>query len=162
MLKAKALEAKLLEKIAAALPADIPPYVLAGFWQPSAPGIVKDVETIGSSSGLIEVATSLGRRQTASVSAVTFTVTVNLVVRLELDSQGEKLLDFTEPLQALFDGWMGANYQQPLTALDVPGLSIDGVGVDGGAPRLDIPAKVARVAWTLDLSGTYEPETTNT
>lgn len=155
MLIEKTLEEKILTALRAVLPTDVP-LTLVGFWQPTAPGEVKNFESDPTAVALIEVSTGLGSQETFSNPTVSFAVSVNLTVRLELDTQATRILELVEPISELFKGWMAATYQQTFTDLDTDGLSVDGVGVSGGSPALDTSAKVARVGWSLNLSGSYQ------
>lgn len=154
MLIEKELEGKILTALADCLPADVKATVV-GFWQPTALGEVKGWED-SDSAALLEVAVGLGQQETFSNPVVSFNVAVALAVRLELDAQAENILKLVEPISELFKDWMAATYQQTFTALDVDGLSVDGVGVAGEVPQLDPNAKVARVGWSLTLSGSYQ------
>jgi len=160
MLIEKALEEKVLTSIAAVLPATHK-HILAGFWQPTAPGKLKGLEEDPEATALVETSLGLGNQATFSDPNVTFPLSVQLTVRLELDPQGQKLLDFTEPMHNLFKGWMAATYQQTFTALDIDGLSVDEVSVGGGSPVLDTSAMVGRVKWDITLAGSYRPSTNN-
>lgn len=157
MLIEKTLEEKIVSAVSGALNAVGIPFTIVGFWQPSAMGEVKHWESDPSSAALIGIVTGLGQQDTFSNPTVAFDVAVNLIVRAELDTQAANILKFVEPISELFKGWMASTYQQTFTALDIEGLSVDGVGVKGGTPELDTSAKVVRVGWSLNLSGSYQP-----
>lgn len=162
MLAAKAIEAKIVSAIRDALAARTEPHEVTGFWQTTAYGVLKSMETRTDLVALVEVSTSSATQSAFSSPDSSFDASVRLAVRLDLDPQGEAFAAFAEALDALFRGWMRLTYQQTFTALDVDGYSVDGLGIAGSLPELDAEAKVASASWTLDFAGTFRETSTQT
>ena len=159
MLAVKDIEAKIVDALRAATTSLKFAHEVTGFWQTSAYGVLKSLESRTNLVALVEVATSTISQSTFSSPDSSFDASVRLAVRLDLDPQGEAFAAFAEALDALFRKWMRLTYQQTFTALDVDGYSVDGVGVTGSQPTIDTEAKVAAASWTLNLAGSFQPET---
>lgn len=158
MLIEQELEARIIAAVRAAIPEDAPRHEVVGLWQPASAGTLKGFRSDKSAVALIEVATGLGAQETFSNPTVSHSVTVTLFVRLDLDTRGTALLVFSDAISALFRKWMAATYQQTFTDLDGDGLSVDGVGVSGSLPEVDVDGMAASVSWTLALSGYYQQD----
>lgn len=129
------------------------PIQIFGVWQPSAVGYLKNQEE-AASVATIAVAVGTLSRDIYSTGTATYSGSIVLNVRAELDPTGQAFLALAAPIEKLLKDWQGSTYQQSFTALDVPGFSVGSLAVSGGnTPQMDFSAKTITLSWPFALSG---------
>lgn len=148
MLLQKLIEAKILERIRAALAA-LDYVTVRGAWEEAYHGLTKWSED-GGSDAFVSVALSTPTRKAPTDPTAVMSANVSVFVRCECDPRGEKLCELCETLQDLFERWI----MEDFGALDIPEFSVDGVALASGtSPRLE--NAVCSVTYPLELSGSF-------
>ena len=126
--------------------------VVRGSWQVAAAGLVKGAE--GDCTAALVVKVAPRSFPTFGICEVDLAVTLALAVRADLDADGAKLVEYTDAIGELIQGWNLVEAGDELTDLSVPGVfEPGGVQVTGGTgPEFE------NGAWTvvqnLTLRGT--------
>lgn len=147
------IEKKIIDAIAGRLADSGVKFQIFGAWQPSTVGYLKNQEE-ADSVATIAVAVGTQSRETFSIGTVSFSGSIVLTVRAELDVTGEALLALAGPIEALLKDWQGATYQSVFDALDVDGFKVGDIKFAGGnPPQMDFSAKTITVDWPFTISG---------
>lgn len=157
MLIQKELEAKIMSELNARLgtvEALRGKFVLHGSWQQAGVGLVRWIETDATSPVFVMVSVGTPDRPTFSSAVVNFAVNASVFVRTELDPDGSLLVAMADAIQAVIDDWQSETYQAEFTRFDIPGLSVDGISVQGGTSPT-VQGGTAVVSWPMTFSGSY-------
>lgn len=159
----KSLEANIISAIQALNLAGLS---VRGMWQPVASGNVAGEEDASSPAALV-VRVSPRGFDTFGVSVASFTVTMSLVMRVDLCPTGTAIETFAEPIAALLQKW-----NLTLNCANDCGLGVDGEFVPGGiqvpsgdGPTFDEESCVWSVIFSFTVRGAVveaEPETVTT
>lgn len=149
------LEKKIVDALADALgDADIQ---VMGAWQPATDGEVKSLED-GKASGYLAVRMQPRTYETPTIPTAQIPCTIGLVMRAEVDTDGQSYLAVTSAVSDVLQSWQNS-IEAATTAFDIDGkFSCAGFQLTGGDAGIDKAKKVWTWAQSLIVYGVIQPQ----